>query len=246
MSRLVKKPAALFSVIGVLILIPIFWRVVPSLAQGPQQGPAISATELQVALLRAGLSAETLTASGVSSQQVSTIVSNARAELVAHPTRITEDDATYATARASADALQRKIESGLATQQEIASFATATAALESAQNERQAALDAVFSAATISLNQSQITLLQTMQANHAWKLPTEFLTVERTETEWISLRDALSNERIAAKYGNEANGACQSLLATARANPTVAAAKANAVANLAMVSTTWNSASAGN
>ena len=72
------------------------------------------------------------------------------------------------------------------------------------------------------------------------------MTVDRTETEWISLRDGLSNERIAARYGNEANGACQSLLSTARSNQTVAAAKANAVANLATVSAAWDTATLDN
>jgi len=246
MSRIAKNPVTLFSIVGLLVLIPILMHFSPSFARGPQQGPAISATELQVALLRAGLGAETLTAAGISSQQVSTIVTNARNELIAHPTRISEDDAAYAAGRVAADALQRKIESGQASQQEIASYSTATAALESARSERAAALDAVFSAATVGLNQTQIGLLQKLQANRSWKVSTEYLTVDRTEAEWLGLRDALSNERIAAKYGTEANGACQSLLSTARANQTVAAAKANAVANLATVSSAWDLATAGN
>jgi hypothetical protein len=246
MSRIAKNPVTLFSLIGLLVLIPLVMHLSSSFARGPRQSPPVSASDLQVALLRAGLGAETLTAAGVSSQEVSTIVTNAKNELVAHPTRISEDDAAFASARASADALGRKIESGQASQQEIASYATATAALESAQSERAAALDAVFSAATVSLNQTQIGLLQKMQANRAWKMSTEFLTVDRTEAEWLGLRDALSNERIAAKYGNEANAGCQTLLSTARANQTVAAAKASMVANLATVSSAWDVATAGN
>jgi hypothetical protein len=245
MPRIVKKPVTWFGVVAVLALMPLLFRSV-SWTSAQQQPATVTASDLRVAMLRAGLSAEALTAAGCSSQQVGTIVSTARNELMAHPVRITEDDAAYAAARAAADALQRKIQSGLASQQEIASYATATAALESAQNERAAALDAVFSAATVGLNQSQVALLQKIRANHSWKLSTELLTVDRTETEWVGLRDALSNERVAAKYGNEANGACQSLLSTARANQTVAAAKANAVANLATVSAAWDTATLGN
>jgi hypothetical protein len=248
MTRIAKGSTTLFSLVALIVVSVIVWRVLPAMRAAKAQEPpvALSATDVQVALLRAGLSAQTLTAAGVSSQQVSTIVTNAKNELVAHPTRISEDDAAFASARASADALERKIESGLATQQEIASYASATTALESAQSERAAALDAVFSAATVSLNQTQIALLQKMQANRAWKMSTEFLTVDRTEAEWLGLRDALSNERIAAKYGNEANAGCQALLSTARANPTVAAAKASMVANLATVSSAWDVATASN
>jgi hypothetical protein len=246
MSRIAKNPVTLFSLVGLLVLIPLVVHFSPSFARGPQQGPAIGATELQVALLRAGLSAESLTAAGVSSQQVSTIVTNARNEFAAQPTLISAADAAYAAAHMALDALQRKIASGLATQEEIASLATLTTALTTAQAQRQSALDTLVAAATQSLAPTPISRLHTIAANHSWTLPIEFLTVERAETEWIALRNALSNERIAAKYGDEPNAACQSLLSTARANPTVAAAKASMVANLATVSTAWDSATTGN
>jgi hypothetical protein len=166
--------------------------------------------------------------------------------LAAHPTILSDADAAYAAACVTANALQRKIEGGHASQEEIASLPTATAAVATAQTQRQAALDAIIAAATQSLSPASVAVLHTVSANHAWTLPIEFLTVERSETEWISLRNALSNERIAAKYEEAPNSTSQTLLAGARANPTVAAAKANAIANLATVSTTWDSATAGN
>ena len=231
MSRLVKRPAALFSFIGVLILIPFFWRLVPSFAQGPQQpgGVAIASDVMQVALIRAGLSADAMCAAGLSANQASTVIANAKLMLAAHPTILSDADAAYAAACAAANALQRKIQDGHASQEEIASLPTATAAVAAAQAQRQAALDAILAAATQTLAPSSVAVLHTIAANHAWKLPIEFLTVERTETEWISLRNALSNERIAVKYEDAPNSTCQVLLAGARANPTVAAAKANAV-----------------
>jgi hypothetical protein len=55
----------------------------------------------------------------------------------------------------------------------------------------------------------------------------------------------LSNERISAKYGNEPDASMQATLSSARANQTVAAAKASIVANLATLTTAWNSATTG-
>ncbi len=82
--------------------------------------------------------------------------------------------------------------------------------------------------------------LTAIRANAHWKLPTEFLVVERTEAEWVELRAALANERIAARNEEAPNEQRQALLGTARANPAVAAAKTALDANLATVKQSWN------
>lgn len=240
MSRLAKGSTTLFSLVTLVLASIIVWRVLP------QQPPAIDPTDLRAALIRAGLGADALAAVGCSAQQASTVVADAKAEIVAHPTRLSEDDTSCASARVTADALGKKIQAGLASQEEIGSYAAATSALESEQNERQAAVDAIFTAGCASLSQGQVALLTKIQGNRARHLEVELLTVDRTTEEWVALRDALDNERVNAQSGEETSPAASTILTTARENQTVADAKASCVANLATLTTAWINATAGN
>jgi hypothetical protein len=84
-----------------------------------------------------------------------------------------------------------------------------------------------------------------MQANRAaWPLPIEFLSINRTQAQWIALREALAQEHIAAKRGQELDAQVQSYLAIARSDTTVASVVSNTVANLPTVQATWDSAMA--
>ncbi len=66
--------------------------------------------------------------------------------------------------------------------------------------------------------------------------------VNREQTEWVAVRDALANEKIAAKLGDTPDQAAQSALSTWRANGSVSAARVSLDTNLASVTTAWNNA----
>ena len=87
----------------------------------------------------------------------------------------------------------------------------------------------------------QSTITQ-IRLHRGWKQPTEFLTVERTEADWVALRNALANERISADHDEPADADAQLLLALARAHPAVSTAKANLDANFDVISTAWHDA----
>lgn len=241
MPRVVHSPVALFSFVALLIAVPI---LVSLSSKGPLAAPQgqMSTTTKRAALIRAGLGAEALAAAGLTSQQASTLVGHGESLLAGEPTRLSAADAAYSSARVTKDALERKIQSGLATQEEVASFASASSALASAEADRAAALASLVDAATASLSEGQRALLSTMHSNRERGLSPAFLTVNRTDAEWLALRNALSNEVISARNGDEANATCQSLLSTVRANETVAAAKSAHDANLATVTSAWDSA----
>jgi hypothetical protein len=241
MSKTVRKPVTFPGLIGLIAILPFGLRAVRAAPLAAPQGLQISVTPLQlkVALVRAGLSPEALTAAGVSTQSLSGIATAAKDILSSQP--LAPFDSAVGEARAAHDARQRKIQSGLASQEEISGYAQLVQTLATVESNRAAAIAAVFNAATANLTTQQRALLTTIEGNKGWHLPTEFLTVNRTEAEWVELRDALTNERVCAKNGEAPNAACQTLLATKRANATVAASKAALDANLSSMSSTWES-----
>jgi hypothetical protein len=66
--------------------------------------------------------------------------------------------------------------------------------------------------------------------------------VNRTQEEWVQLRDALANERIALEYEDTLDQAMQAQLAIWRSNESVAAATSGIGANLQAITTAWNAA----
>jgi hypothetical protein len=245
MSRLVRKPISLFGLAFILIAIPAWWRIrwQPPLALLAAQNPPALVGDLDVKLIRAGLDAGALSAAGVSANAATALVSAANAHLTDHAAALPNADTAFTTARRESDRLKRLIESGHGSQEDVGNYQTQSATLAAATADRDAALAAIVTAATAGLSSDQKTALARIRANQSWKeVGVEFLVVERTEAQWVALRDALAAERIAAAAGDELPQATQTLLATARANESVAAAHASLGTNLAGVTAAWNAA----
>lgn len=66
--------------------------------------------------------------------------------------------------------------------------------------------------------------------------------MNRSEVEWVRLRDCLTNERVAVEYPDNLDQAMQAELATWRAAQSVAAAITSTGTNLSGVTAAWNSA----
>lgn len=257
MTRMLRGRTALFSVLLVLIVVPFAWRLKSTTVAAPGEGgepensangeppaPDAPAIDALVPLIRCGLDAQSLAAAGISAGQATSIAQNAKAALLADPKHLSDADVAYAAARSVADVLQRKIQSGRATQEEIASYAPIAAIAETKKSERDAAIEALFGIATQGLAPEAVAKLQTIRANRAaWSAPVEFLVVNRTEKDWVKLRDALANERISAKFDEPADQALAAQLATWRADAAVAAAKAGLNSNLSLVDAALTAAS---
>jgi hypothetical protein len=246
MSRVVQKSAALFSVVFALFLLPIAWKVwlAPTAHAGGDSEPPppapLVASDTAIAALRAGLGPDALCAAGLTAQQAGPIVTNLEAAAAASPGSLAAADAGYAAAGVTTDVLRRKIESGLASQQEVASYAAEMQSLATATAQRQAAIDALFTAGTQSLPLVVVAKLQRIRANRSWELPLEFAAVDRSQQEWVALREALLNEKTCAKYDDPPDPALVATLAAARAQADVALAKTNLTTNLAAVTIAWN------
>jgi hypothetical protein len=199
-------------------------------------------TDFKAKLLAAGLSPRALAAAGVSSISVLPTLQAAADQMNAAPIALDNAEETRSNARVAADALARKIQSGKASQEEIASYPAAKAALESAEAACQSVLDGYFTAATANLTSNQRAALITIRANKAWTLPEQYLVVNRSESSWVALRDALANERIAVELPGSASQSCTDLLSTVRADPAVSFATTSIQTGLTQITTAWNTA----
>jgi len=202
-----------------------------------------TSSELTSALIRTGLDAETLAASGLSADNVNTVVANTYEHLIGVQPLLELADGTMADARRQTASLKRIIQSGRATDEQINAYPAASGALAQVRTERAALLAGVFEAATADLGQSHLSALAAIRANRHWDLPVEFLVVERTQAQWVELRDCLANERIAARLDDEVpDDQAQATLTELRAQPQVAIAKANCDSGLDVVTTAWEQA----
>ncbi|MBK8172698.1 MAG: hypothetical protein IPK60_20505 [Sandaracinaceae bacterium] len=246
MSNTSVRVSIAFCGLAALVAAAPLWKslsaAAPAGASAAIEGDAHSLPALAI---RAGLDAEALAAVGATSNQTGSVVSALASAHANLAVPISALDATATTARVARDAAQRKIRSGAGSQQEIEGFPALETALTTAESARASALAALRASATAGLSGAQRSDLDTIESNRRWKMPIEFLVIERSDAEWLSLRNALSNERISAKYEDEANGTLQATLAAARADERVAAAKASLETNLASLQQAWNSATSG-
>ena len=236
MSRAAKRGASLIALAFVLVLVPFgigaAWYAVRAAPVGPK-------VDLRSALLRCGLGAESLAAAGVSAQETSALVLAFEESMAAQPGALTQKDEGYAAARVAKEELERRVSSGLATQEQVAALATAKTTLTSATTARDQLLNSWYTDATEHLSPAKLATLNMLRANASHDLPVEFLVKERNEAEWVGIRKALNNERICAKYGEDPDPAKQQALAGWKADPAVAAAKSAVMTGLAGVQEAW-------
>jgi hypothetical protein len=98
-----------------------------------------------------------------------------------------------------------------------------------------------FQFVTSGLNPAQVQLLAKIRANSHWGIPAPYLTVDRTNRQWMALRGALSDKRRAAETGEELSPQTAQVVADAEADPTVATAKASSDSSLNTLKQTWQS-----
>ena len=203
---------------------------------------APTAAELEVALLRAGLGTETLTAAGLSGANSTTVVGDLRTYMTNNSGVLDSADSAYASPKQSVDQLKRLVQSGLGTAEDVTAYNAAKSNLATAQTQRNAVLDDFFTAGVDSLTQAQKDTLTAIRGNSDWNRPTEFLMVNHTDGDWVELRECLANERIAADLGEEPDADSQTILTAYRNVASVSTAKANLDANLAVVTAAWEQA----
>lgn len=244
--KLFRPGGVIYLTVGVLSLVTIVWAGLWSFSAGglARRPDPLTTAETGVVLTRVGLDAASLTAAGLTTQQVQTVVSNARTHLSENIQGVRDADQGWADARKEADRLAALIQGGVATQQDLSAYATAQSTLTTAASTRQTELNAVFTAAVNGLASGPVTILNAVKASRAagWDVPTQYLTVARDEADWVTLRGALANQRVNAKQSAAPSAAAAQVLLAEDANATVAAAKSSLDTNLTAHTSTWSAA----
>jgi hypothetical protein len=191
---------------------------------------------LAVALNTAGLDATALAAAGVSPASVAGVIESVRGHLAEHSfTAAAQTRASYtAELHRLIDLVQRRT----ATESDLQSLASARAAAAAAESSYQAAVADIFAAGTAELTATQRNALGRLRANRERAVPVKYLAAERTESDWVSLRDAVSALTIASRNNQSPPAAAQAVVAAANA----AAADAEAgLALLPQIKSVWTS-----
>ncbi|MCB9609438.1 MAG: hypothetical protein H6716_22795 [Polyangiaceae bacterium] len=212
-----------------------------SLEADPQPALVVEtlAADLEVPVLRTGLSPQFLAASGASSGSVNAVL-NAAADDLGDCSALDSADAAYSSARQTRDTLQRLVQSGLGTEEDATSLAAAETALTSATAARDAILGSARAAGAAELTSTQQATLSSLLSNRDRRLPIEFLVLDLEAADWITLRNALDDEKAAPKLGLEPNAELQSFLTAKRAVTAVATAKSNLDSNLTAIQAAWD------
>ena len=216
--------------------------VVLPFSQAAVASAAPSADDVATGLIRLELGPEALTAAGLSSGDTTELVQRAYSHLLENQDAVDLADLNHADAKRAFTILERTVRAGTADEDELEAYPGIIAAFGAAASQQQTVLAGLLDAATVGLTGAQRAKLDQIRLNQEWKLPVEFLVVDREETEWVALRDALANERISARLGETPDVAGQTLLAQLRADPAVSTARANIDTNLGLVEAAWNAA----
>lgn len=225
----------------------------PSLAESsfppapPPLPPPATSSETAALLARLGLAPERLAAAGVTAAQTTALVGHLRSHLASHIDALRAADATYSSDRVLIDLLQRSVRAGTASPQDRQTLDAAVTRLAATAATRQQELDAAYTAATDGLAPSTLSALARAFANTAWELPGQdsslhYAFADRSEQDWVALRDALSAQRIAARYGSQPDQPTADLIAAAASDPAAATAAANLAVSLAEVTAAWSAA----
>lgn len=194
-------------------------------------------------LATAGITPKRLAAAEVGSNDIGGIFTAARSHLSEHMATLESAESSLSAARSTAQTLTARVQAGLASVQEAEGLPAAQTALASAQSAMDTALGSFRTSALAGLSSEERAALANLRANQQWGLPAPYLTVNRTEEQWIALRDALAHKRIQTARGAEVEGAASSLVSAA--NQDVASSLAAYDANLSPIRTAWATAAGG-
>lgn len=185
-----------------------------------------TAAELRMAIDRVGITPESLTAAGVQPAEAAQVVTHARAHLDAGRfSALTSSDADWQAARREVDRLEKLVRAGQASQEDLSDLAQARADIGSATAARNALLESLRRAATADLPPEQAQSLLRIEANAAPGIEVAYRVNDRTEADWVTLREAASNLRVAQKLGEEPDYTASQLITRTDAEPEVAAAR---------------------
>lgn len=189
-------------------------------------------TNLLRFLSAAGITAESLTAAGVSNSQVTTVVSQARVYVAQNGAELLQAFDSVGTLASGANSSSARSEPNSSTQAQLA-------------NAKAARADAVAAFAAAALQGLSPTVPQTIaniHANRRHPVPVKYLVVNRTPEQWNLLQNALAVAKTAATKGGTVPNDTESFLAQLNEESAVAAAAHALQHNLQDNKSAWTAA----
>lgn len=188
--------------------------------------------DIYLALSSAGLTNESLAASGVTGPEATSVVAGVAAALGSDSEALEQSVAALGKARAAVEDLERSIRRGAGNEGAVNSLALARTTLASAQGQFDAFIESVRTSGISPLAPGKRSLLTALRPNLDRPVPVEFKVASRTDANWTALRDALANERQDAERGAALDPALQVLLEAVRDEAAVGQAQAALAQNL--------------
>lgn len=202
----------------------------------------LSDDEVRATAIRLGLTPEAMAAAGLVAADATEVIDDLRAHLTTNIEALRTADSDARSTQSSHDETLARVKSMRGTAQDRLNLATLRITLATKHADQSSALASALTAAAADLTQSERDALARIRANARWRVPTEYLVRDVSESDWRAFRDALANDRICEDLGRTPHAGCQSLLTTWDAESDVVAAKAAIEAHATGVTTAWNDA----
>jgi hypothetical protein len=202
-----------------------------------------TAADARFWLVRAGLDPKALAAAGFTDTQVTQLVTNTVDFLAGNVIAMEETDHAIRTAKESIARLEKTIMGGMARTGDTQALTSARTTLQSQEqllDEHLAGLRAA-GIGQLPVNNAAASLGALLR-NRSKAASLEFAAEDRTQAEWIALRDALSARRVNQQMGRDVPGSVTAIIARA-STPAVstAATRLNQV-NVGRVTAAWDRA----
>jgi hypothetical protein len=205
----------------------------PAAPRAPAQPQEIGAV-----VILAGIDAESLAAAGFSGVDCDSVFDAAGAYCL-QSDRMADFSLAY---KALNEAKARCVKPAVLAQgQSVVQGQRDLLTVEQAQGAVDDLREGAFSFMTTGLDADKLTKLRKIRTNKAtWHISEPYLTVDRTDAHWLSLRGALAAQRYAARKGVELDQTPAAVIAAADGDETVAAAKSDFASNLPSVKQSWS------
>ncbi len=181
---------------------------------------------MEVLLLHIGINAESLAAANVVTEsEIDDVVGSVVDAVVKSSQSIFVLDQLQTNQNASFQQLGQRIRSGQASTDERASFERIQKDRSRIERKNKRYFESLTFAMESALNESQVLILKNLQSSLQWNVPVYYRVVERTESDWIRLRNACQQEERAMRIGEIVDTETSLVLSAARMNQQVRKAR---------------------
>lgn len=205
-------------------------------------GESVDAGAVEIGLKRVGIDAEALALAQVMPASVEDVIAEAWEELTLMSADLEQTDSQIALKEPRRTKALREIRGGQASPAERMEWEELEAEVQQLRARRESLLDQLFAAAIRELPSDQRVHLTRLRANKERPDPRHYSVADKTGAEWRRLRTALTNVRIADRFGEDPNPEDRAVIASWDAEPVVASAKVHRETHLAGIKSAWNTA----